>query len=157
MEWLYNFATTFLLFVIIIISISAISPKCQYWIKNILFWTYYLITAAIVIPYGLITRNPTESANFWAVLNRIASKFLGLRWKTFGRENFDKNQTYVVLCNHQTALDVLAVAHMWESFDRCSVVMKKELKFIPILGQSLILSGAIFLNRGSSEARSLIQ
>ena len=114
-------------------------------------------TAAIVIPYGLITRNPTESANFWAVLNRIASKFLGLRWKTFGRENFDKNQTYVVLCNHQTALDVLAVAHMWESFDRCSVVMKKELKFIPILGQSLILSGAIFLNRGSSEARSLIQ
>ena len=86
-----------------------------------------------------------------------ASTFLGLKWKTVGRENIDKTQTYMVVCNHQTALDVLAVAHMWESFDRCSVVMKKELKFIPILGQSLILSGAIFLNRGSSEARSLIQ
>ena len=121
MDWLYNFATIFITFLIVAISISVISPKCQFWMKSILFWTYYLMTAAIIIPFGLITRNPAKCCNFWAVLNRRASTFLGLKWKTVGRENIDKNQTYMVLCNHQTALDVLAVAHMWESFDRCSI------------------------------------
>ena len=48
----------------------------------------------------------------WAGLVRQASIFLRLRWKTIGRENVDQKQTYVVVCNHQTALDVLATAHV---------------------------------------------
>ena len=63
----------------------------------------------------------------------------------------------MVVANHQTALDVLAVAHMWESFDKCTIVVKNELKYIPILGISLVLSGATFLKRGSSEHRSPIR
>ena len=85
-------------------------------------------------------------------VNRQASKFLGLQWNTIGQENLNKNQTYVVLSNHQTALDVLAGAHIWESFEQCAVVAKKELLYLPILGLCGSLSGGIFLNRGSSES-----
>ena len=77
---------------------------------------------------------------------------MGLQWNTFGRENIDQNQTYVVVCNHQTALDVLSVSHMLESFDKCTFVVKKELKYVPVFGLGGYLSGCIFLNRGSSES-----
>ena len=43
---------------------------------------------------------------------RQASIFLRLQWKTIGRENVDQKQPYVVVCNHQTGLDVLASAHV---------------------------------------------
>ena len=153
MEWSLNYVTIFPIMFIIAISMASISPKCQYWVKTILMYIYYVITALIVIPFGLITRNPMKSANFWALLYRQVSwLLLGLKWKTIGRENIDKNQTYIVVCNHQTALDVLAVSHIWESFDQCTIIMKNELKFIPIIGQCITLCGTIFLQRGNSES-----
>ena len=48
----------------------------------------------------------------WSDLVRQASIFLRLQWKTIGRENVDQKQPYVVVCNHQTGLDVLASAHV---------------------------------------------
>ena len=80
-------------------------------------FTYVVI---IVIPIGSITRNRTKTCNLWALLKRQASKFVGLRWKTIGSEDF------VVLSNHQTALDVLAVAHIWESFGTYQSSCKKR-------------------------------
>ena len=153
MEWTLNYVTIFPILFIIAISMASISPKCQYWVKTILMYIYYVITALIVIPFGLITRNPMKSANFWALLYRQVSwLLLGLKWKTIGRENIDKNQTYIVVCNHQTALDVLAVSHIWESFDQCTIIMKNELKFIPIIGQCITLCGTIFLQRSKKES-----
>ena len=132
---------------------SSISPKCQYWVKAILMYIYYMITALIVIPFGLITRKPMKSASFWALLNRQVSwLLLGLKWKTIGRENIEKNQTYIVVCNQQTTLDVLAVAHIWESLDQCTIVVLKRVKFIPIIGQCMTLIGTVFLQRGNSES-----
>ena len=153
MDCLCNLVGIFLILFILAISISSISPKCQYWIKTVFMYIYYLTTAAIVIPFGLVSRNPTKSSNLWALLYRHVSWLvLGLKWNTIGQEHIDKNQTYIVVCNHQTALDVLAASHIWESFERCTLILKKELKYIPILGQCIYLCGAIFLNRGSSES-----
>ena len=152
MDWLYSFLTFFIILSIVLISLSTISPKCQYWVKIIVMFLYFFVAAATVIPFGLVSRNPVKTVNFWSVLNRLASYLLGLRWKTIGRENIDKNRTYVVVANHQTILDTLAVSHCWESFDRCTMIVKKELLYIPILGLTGYLSGSIFLNRGKSDA-----
>ena len=113
---------------------------------------YFFVTAVTVIPFGLVTRNPAKTGNFWAALNRLVSYLLGLRWKTIGLENVDKNQTYVVVVNHQTILDTLAASHCYESFDRITMIVKKELLYIPILGLTGYLTGGIFLNRGKSDA-----
>ena len=152
MDWFYSFLTFFLILSIVLVSLTTISPKCQYWVKLIVMFLYFFVSAVTVIPFGLVTRNPVKTANFWAALNRLVSYLLGLRWKTIGRENVDKNQTYVVVANHQTILDTLAVSHCLESFDRCTMIVKKELLYIPILGLTGYLSGSIFLNRGKSDA-----
>ena len=115
-------------------------------------YTYFVIVAILVIPYGLLTRNPQKHSNLWSFLNRLATYLVGLKWNTIGQENVDRNETYVVVSNHQTALDVLAVAFILKSFNKCTFVVKKELKYIPILGLSGILAGCIFLNRSRNES-----
>ena len=152
MDWLYSFLTFFIILSIVLISLSTISPKCQYWLKNLVIILYVFVSSTTVIPFGIITRNPVKTCNLWTYLTRLVSYLVGLRWNTIGQENLDKNRTYVVVCNHQTALDVIACSHVWESFDRCSMIVKNEIKYIPILGLAGILSGYIFLNRGQSEA-----
>ena len=152
MDWFYSFLTFFSILSIVLLSLTTISPKCQYWVKLIVMFLYFFVSSATVIPFGLITRNPAKTANVWAFLNRLVSYLLGLRWKTIGQENIDKNQTYVVVANHQTILDTLAVSHCYESFDRCTMIVKKELLYIPILGLTGYLTGGIFLNRGKSDA-----
>ena len=152
MDWLYSFLTFFIILSIVLISLSTISPKCQYLVKNLVIILYVFVSSTTVIPFGIVTRNPVKTCNLWTYLTRLVSYLVGLRWNTIGQENLDRNRTYVVVCNHQTALDVIACSHVWESFDRCSMIVKNEIKYIPILGLAGILSGYIFLNRGQSEA-----
>ena len=86
MDCLCNLVGIFLILFILAISISSISPKCQYWIKTVFMYIYYLTTAAIVIPFGLVSRNPTKSSNLWALLYRHVSWLvLGLKWNTIGK------------------------------------------------------------------------
>ena len=67
---IYNFATVLSLVLFVTVAISTVSPKCQFWVKHILMFTYFVITALIVILFGLVTRNPTKTCNLWALLNR---------------------------------------------------------------------------------------
>ena len=64
---------------------------------------------------------------------RQASIFLRLQWKTIGRENVDQKQPYVVVCNHQTGLDVLASAHVRNFMYRKRAIITRGLYiFYPI-------------------------
>jgi len=139
-------------FLFVVISITSISSKCDYWFKMIALYLYFGFTACLIIPFGIISQNPIKSHQLWSDLVRQASIFLPLRWKTIGRENVDQKQPYVVVCNHQTGLDVLASAHIWPSLDKCVMVAKKELKYAGPFGLCLTLCGTIFLDRGSSES-----
>lgn len=51
----------------------------------------------------------------------------------------------VLLCNHQTELDILMLGRIWPQ--RCSVTAKKSLRNVPFLGWYMSLSGTIFIDR----------
>ncbi|EIW73132.1 hypothetical protein TREMEDRAFT_67225 [Tremella mesenterica DSM 1558] len=61
------------------------------------------------------------------------------------KANGGKGQSAVLLGNHQSALDILYLGRI---FPRgASIMAKQELKWSPILGQYLALSGAVFVDR----------
>lgn len=67
--------------------------------------------------------------------------------KVSGRENREKNKSYVIISNHQGAFDIfliygfLHVPFKW--------VMKSELKDIPFVGKACKAAGFIFVNNTS--------
>jgi len=62
-----------------------------------------------------------------------------------GKENIQPGRAYVVMANHSSHFDILAVAarhpvpHRW--------VMKEELRRVPFLGAACVKAGCVFINR----------
>ena len=51
----------------------------------------------------------------------------------------------VFIANHQSEMDVLMLGRLFPK--HCSITAKKSLKYTPILGWFMVLTGAIFINR----------
>ena len=112
MDWLHNLLTYIAIVLLIAVSLSSISPRWDYRVKNAFLYFYFLLSSLIVIPFGLVIRDPIKTGKFWCTVVHPISKLLNLRWSVQGQENVDVTKTYVIVCNHQSAIDVLAVSQV---------------------------------------------
>jgi 1-acyl-sn-glycerol-3-phosphate acyltransferase len=80
----------------------------------------------------------------WMMLTATATK-LSIR----GKDNIRKNQSYIIIANHQSNFDALAavlslgIPFRW--------VAKKELLKVPLFGQALRATGAVFIDRSDRQ------
>jgi 1-acyl-sn-glycerol-3-phosphate acyltransferase len=74
----------------------------------------------------------------------------GVRVKTSGIENIDKNATYVFASNHSSQLDITAL--QWGIPNRLSMIFKKELAKIPFFGWQLYLGPYVVIDRKDPQA-----
>ncbi len=83
---------------------------------------------------------------FWARMNLL---FTGVLVSVEGGEHIDRKKSYIIMSNHQSHYDVLAlIAYMplqlrW--------VMKLELREVPIFGYCCEKMGQIYIDRGHSK------
>ena len=89
----------------------------------------------------------------WA---RFNARVVPASIKVHGRENIDPNQSYVVVANHQSHIDIFAV-YGWLGVD-LRWVMKKELRTIPVFGYACEVMGQIIIDRSNpQQARRSIE
>ncbi len=93
---------------------------------------------------------------------RLSSQIGGAGWARFngwiapvhvrvsGKKNIDKNQSYVIVANHQSLFDIF-IMYGWLGID-IRWVMKYELRKVPILGIACKRVGHIFVNRSNTKA-----
>ncbi len=93
---------------------------------------------------------------------RIASLVGGVLWarlnsyltpifvQVVGRENIDKEKSYVIIANHQSNYDILAL-YGWLGVD-FKWVMKQELRKVPFLGICCEKLGHIYIDRSNTKA-----
>ncbi|MDD2197049.1 MAG: lysophospholipid acyltransferase family protein [Bacteroidales bacterium] len=89
---------------------------------------------------------------FWAMSYIWVNPF----WKIDleGNENIKKEQTYIIISNHQSAFDIALLYRLWMHF---KWVAKRELFRVPIIGWNLWLNKHILIDRASvSGARKMI-
>lgn len=67
-----------------------------------------------------------------------------------GREKIRKEATYIVVSNHQSALDILVAFRLFFPF---KWVSKAEMFRVPFIGWNMALNGYIRLKRGEKESR----
>lgn len=80
-------------------------------------------------------------AHFWS---RIVCTLLFVRIKVTGRENIDKNTSYVFVANHQGAFDIWAIyGYLNHNF---KWLMKKSLENIFMVGRACRSAGHIFVD-----------
>ena len=128
--------------------------------KRILFWPYQLYVWLIFIPLVILLTLLFSMLTviFASLINpNWASKVFAVTWaKTMayltpvrviveGGENAHREQSYVVVSNHQSLYDILLV-YGWLELD-LKWVMKKELRKVPGIGLGCEKAGHIFVDR----------
>jgi len=128
--------------------------------KKFLFWPYQLYAWLILMPLGgILTLLFSTLAVIFSVLvsPRFASRVVASTWGRLlawltpvivsveGGENARQERSYVVVCNHQSAVDILVV-YGWLKLD-LKWVIKQELRKIPGLGIGCEKVGHIFVDR----------
>lgn len=85
-------------------------------------------------------------AHIWARLFCILSF---VRVKVYGRENIDKNESYVFIANHQGAYDIFAIyGYLNHNF---KWMMKESLSKIPLVGFACKCAGHIMVDRNNPQ------
>jgi 1-acyl-sn-glycerol-3-phosphate acyltransferase len=130
--------------------------------RRILRWLYFPWTWLVFIPYLAVS---TIIFGTLAFLTAMVNKRLGFHWGTVwawllcrmnwtwvsvkGRKKIKKGQSYIIMSNHQSHFDILAIyGHWWKQF---RWVMKQELRKVPGLGFGCAKIGHIFIDRSNRE------
>ncbi|MBN2539524.1 MAG: 1-acyl-sn-glycerol-3-phosphate acyltransferase [Deltaproteobacteria bacterium] len=109
--------------------------------------TAVVATMAMIIAYFDSEGNGVDSiSKFWAKMNLMLS---GVSMSVSGDEYIDENQPYIVMANHQSHYDVLALIGYLPL--PLKWVMKMELRKVPIFGIACEKVGHIYIDRGNSE------
>ncbi|MEJ8568252.1 lysophospholipid acyltransferase family protein [Elongatibacter sediminis] len=137
--------------------------KLLYWPYQVYVWLVYLpLVAVLTLVFSTLTVITAVLVN-----DRVASRVFAVTWARLvawltpisvtveGRQNADRKNTYVVVCNHQSQYDI-PVVYGWLDLD-LKWVMKQELRKIPGIGIGCEKAGHIFVNRRNPrEARKAV-
>lgn len=104
-------------------------------------------TIIILTMIGLPRFANTVVARNWARVNAFVSL---MKVEVLGTEKVDKNQSYVIVANHRSLVDIYVLLG-FSGIDGIWV-MKKELRAIPILGLAAERMGYVVVNRSNTEA-----
>ncbi|MEI6144896.1 MAG: lysophospholipid acyltransferase family protein [Methylococcales bacterium] len=106
----------------------------------------------ILLILGLLTtfKIRWKIGHAWcAIISWMTRVFCGLTYEVEGMENFDPKQPAIILSNHQSAWETLALRYILPPH---SVVIKRELLYLPIWGWSLLTLKSIVINRKNQRA-----
>jgi 1-acyl-sn-glycerol-3-phosphate acyltransferase len=72
-------------------------------------------------------------------------------WKirVIGRQNIRKDETYIMVSNHQSGADIIVLFLLWNSF---KWVAKRSLYYFPFIGWNMWLNRYIALERGKASS-----
>ena len=102
-----------------------------------------LLATLFLFPFDRSRKHIHPLISFWAKAILVVCPVM--RVHVEGTEHLDPNKTYVLVANHQSIADIIAVLHLNHPF---KFVAKQDLFWIPFMGWGLSLAGYIPLIRG---------
>ncbi|MEY3289005.1 MAG: hypothetical protein RLZZ419_1247 [Pseudomonadota bacterium] len=125
------------------------------YLGSVLLFLGIFITATIVgilLILGMLTTFNIrwKIGHIWcAIIGWMTKVFCGLTYEIEGLENINPQQPAILLSNHQSAWETLALRYILPPH---SVVIKRELLFLPIWGWSLLTLKSIVIDRKNQRA-----
>jgi len=102
-------ALNFISIIILLLTIGCkVSPKCLYYTKVTVIYICFLNTGCVLLIYGLFHKSYETSRMVKSLLDPVG-KLLNIQYQVEGQRSLDKNRAYIVVCNHQHALDTVTV------------------------------------------------
>ncbi len=117
----------------------------------LLFWVAALPFAALFgIPWTYLTKDITFLYRGCMFAAYTGVRIAGVKVKTIGLEKLDPMRTYIFMSNHISNLDPPVTLPLIPR--RTSVMVKKELFKVPILGSIMRIGSLVPVDRGNRDA-----
>jgi len=141
----------------LLLLICKLSNKAMYIFKFICLYILFGVIGSIIIiiclPRGRSIKNGIQSSK----IMKILSYLFGISWTVEGVEHLKLDSGCVVLMNHQSSLDVLAMLEIWPHLETGAAIIKKSLIYTPFFGPAAWLIGSIFVDRGGKGGRERVK
>ena len=117
---------------------------------------WFIVTMLIVfIPVFIIgiwpePRRTVLLCNIFRIWMRFFFFITGLRLKVKGKENFKKGETYIVVCNHNTLIDVPVSTPQIPGANK--TIAKIEMSRVPLFGM-MYKRGSVLVDRKNEDSR----
>lgn len=125
---------------------------------NILFYSLTVVLCFVLLPFTLLPRRPYVFflTLYFKFVHILEKYILGLDFIIRGSENIPKDGAFIVAAKHYSAYETMK-PHVL--FHDPAIIMKNELKYIPIWGWLAVKAKMIFIDRSSGEKalRSIIE
>lgn len=123
-------------------------------VLKIIWLSIWLIIATVIFFFPItITSFTSSTGNLPFTISRAWAWTIlfvtGVRPKVRGKENINQNQSYIIISNHQSHFDILALVTQLGMQFRW--IIKKELRSIPLFGYALYVSRNVFIDRSDHE------
>jgi 1-acyl-sn-glycerol-3-phosphate acyltransferase len=120
-------------------------------ILMLLFWAAALPFAALVgFPWTYITKDINFLYNTCMWVAYTGVQIVGVKVRTIGLEKIDPARTYIFMSNHISNLDPPITLPLIPR--RTSVMVKKELFKVPILGRIMLIGSLVPVDRKNRDA-----
>lgn len=115
------------------------------------FWAIsILLVGPPLVLYAALTRNPSLLYFTATRLGRLGVLLVGVKIEVRGLEHLQLGRNYIFMSNHVSNLDPPVLIPAVPG--RCSVLVKKELFRVPVLGAGMRLGHLVPVDRGDREA-----
>jgi 1-acyl-sn-glycerol-3-phosphate acyltransferase len=118
---------------------------------TLVWWTIMVpLDALWAFPYSFITGNinPLYYSATWIAL--MGARIAGVRFKIVGQEKLTPGQQYIFMSNHVSNLDPPVLIPLLPR--RVTIMVKKELFRIPIVGRAMLMADCVPIDRQNREA-----
>tara|TARA_B100000886_G_C20338598_1_gene455623 strand:- start:93 stop:791 length:699 start_codon:yes stop_codon:yes gene_type:complete len=119
-------------------------------LKSLIFFTIFFLWSStfflIFSPVKIFSRSFTQRiSKFWSwSVIKLSGCLLNINFNVDGTENLPTNQSFLIVSNHQSAWETFFFSY----FFNCPVfILKKELRWIPILSWYFSKLDFIFIDR----------
>ena len=106
-ECILQFLNYFAFFILCVVIGCKISTTCVYYTKLTILYLGFINFGNLLSIYGLFHKS-FETNRFAKTLIDPIGKLLNIKYHVEGGELIDKNKAYIILANHQHALDVVS-------------------------------------------------
>ncbi|TRY80042.1 hypothetical protein TCAL_09799, partial [Tigriopus californicus] len=135
------------------------SSTFRYYTRISLYYLSLSTVSSVLIP--IVAFRPRDVHNMVIgarIMRWISSKLLGLRYHIQPNPHLARDQTYMIVVNHQHSIDVLGLFEMWPVMGKCTTLAKRSLLYFSgPFGLMAWLSGTTFINRDDKvEARNIL-
>lgn len=142
--------------------VSTRSRKARYYLNLTLYLSTLGLCSVLGVVYSLTLSLVGQRLNINYLTARsfyyLCYPLIGMKLEVEGREHLEqlllqgengKAQSAVLVGNHQSFIDILYLGRIFPH--RAVIMAKKELRWAPLLGQYLTLSGAVMVDRKNSK------